>query len=116
MINLNEYDGVVIKVNSWIDPQYKRLYSDSIKRKPYFTILKKYNPNTNTTDYYLVMLDKINNKFVCDETNVSNSGTVKVPLDKFWDSLPINKYIQRTDIYIEFIEEDEHTIVYYLDI
>lgn len=116
MINLNEYDSVITKSQTWIDPALKRLYSNSITRKPYFTILKKYNPANNTNDYYLVLLDKINNKFVCDETYVNKTGTVKIPLDKFWDKIPLSNIYERTDILIELVEEDEHTIVYYLDI
>ena len=116
MINLNEYDNVVTKSKNWIDPEFKRLYSNNIKRKPYFTILKKYDRTNDTSDYYLVMLDKLNEKFVCDETYITKTGTVKIPLNRFWDKLPIATIHEKVDVLIDLVEEDEHTIVYYLDI
>lgn len=116
MINLNEYDGLIAKSRSWIDPTYKRLYSEELERKPYFTILTKYNPVENITNYYIVMLDKLNDKYLCDETSVSKTGVVKVPLDKFWNKLPMSNIKTKTEVLVDLVDKDEHTIVYYLDI
>ena len=115
MINLNKYDDVIQIKHNWISHKYVRLYSSVIKFKSYFTILKRYNSELKCNDYYLLLSDKpiINKVYknvICGKNNI-----LKFDLHMFWNKLPIPKE-EDTEIDIELVEEDNDSVVYYINI
>jgi len=116
MINLNEYDNINDNHVNWVDPRFHTLYSTEIKRKSFFTIVKRYDNVNKNTDYYLVMFDTPNKRYEIGTTYRTASGLVKIPLTKFWNKLPFSNMKSITDIVIELKDEDDESIVYYLDI
>lgn len=116
MINLNEYDSVATVHDTWIDANYRCLYSYNIKYKNFFTILKKYNKINRTYDYYLIFFDNPPDNIVFNKINIRKNGLLKCSLIKFWNSIPITNIQTRQDIIVELKEETDDSIVYYLDI
>ena len=61
-MNLAAYDKIDNKVDkskTWIDYKNKRIVSKQIKYRAYYAFGKRYNPNTNKEEFYLITSDSI---------------------------------------------------------
>ena len=59
-MNLAAYDTVCNKVDktkTWIDNKHPILISREIAKRPYYAFVKRFEPDLNETQYYLVLLD-----------------------------------------------------------
>ncbi len=115
MINLNVYDNAIEQEKTWIDPQYKRLYSYEIEYKPFYTILTRYNPIDKQTYYYIVMLNDVLPDRVCKSVMRTKSGACKINLSDIWNKLKIVGN-EQFNISISKEDEDSDSIIYKLDI
>lgn len=115
MINLSAYDNVKIEHDTWIDSKYKRFYSKSIPYRPFFTILKRFNPDLNRTEFYLVLMDEHIDGRVCKPVARSPKGFIKINLGIFWDSLGVGN-IGVAEIEYSTVEVADNAIIYYIDI
>lgn len=115
MINFNLYDDAVSNLKTWIDPQYKRLYSYAITYKPFYTVLTKYNKVDKQTYFYIALLDDVIPNKVCKSVMRTKSGACKIDLTPIWNKL---KIISNETISINISKEDEdnNVIIYKLDI
>lgn len=116
-MNLSAYDAVENDVfaDTWINPTYKKLYSRKIEYHPYYAFLKKYNKNTKSNDYYIVMLNNTNSHVQCRSV-VINNKVIKLDLSPIWFTSSLCNLKQRTTISIEEVERNKDGVIYYLDV
>ena len=116
-MNLNIYETLDIdRTKTWVDPNYKKLYSKEIKHYAMFTILKRYNPKENCYEFFLVLSDKGDDEHIWDAITLTRSGIVKVNLTNYWKLLPFSNQRKEFNVVIEKVEEDDDGVIYYLDI
>ena len=61
-MNLAAYDKVdnkIDKTKTWLDHNNKRIVSKQIKYRTYYAFGKRYNPNTDKEEFYLITSDNI---------------------------------------------------------
>ena len=114
-INLNEYDDTTTIDKTWIDPNYKRLYSYEITYKPFYTILSKYNPIDKETYFYIVVTDDVIPNKMCKAVMRTKSNACKIDLLTIWDRLRIIGN-EKFAVSITKEDEDEHMIIYKLNL
>lgn len=112
---LTAYDKAAPIKESWINGSNKRLYSNEIEMKKYFTVLKKFDTELKKTLFYLCLADKPddNTKW---ETSIIERGFIKLKLHKFWDVLfPSNVVLdsKTKTILIEDDRESDNSVVIY---
>lgn len=116
MTILSTYDAVEQKhTRSYIDPCYKKLYSNEISYRKYYSFGKRYNAKFHKDDYYLILsndtTDDRNWHSVTQRKNMYN-----FTLSPIWSDSSLQYLKETTDIYIRKEDEDEESVVYYLDI
>ena len=60
MINLSAYDSITNKIDktkTWINVEKHLLISREIKFHKYYTLAKRFNPELNNYDYFIILLD-----------------------------------------------------------
>lgn len=118
MINLNAYDNVIDKIDktkTWIDVRKKLLLSREIKYRKYHSLLKRYDNKTNTTSYYLAMLDHLSETHTCKLTSKDNYGRVKIRLSEIWKDTYLAGLDKDCNICIKLIESEDDGEVYSFD-
>ena len=116
-MNLDLYERIDInRLKTWVNCVRKKLYSKEIERYAMFTILKRYNPKENCTDYFLVLSNSGDNTHKWDCITLTKSGIVKINLANYWHLLPFAGKKGEFNVIVEKLEEDEDGIIYYLDI
>ena len=115
-MNLSAYD-IMIDINyrkSWIDPQFKKLYSYELPKHKYYTFLTKYNTETSSEDLYIVLYDEeneiIKNYQTEEKYNVSKYKLIDVW--KYFDSI----ISETCNINLTFEETQEDCVIYKFDI
>ena len=86
-MNLNDFEIVKAKINkrkTWIDCNKKILYSREIKKRQYYSILKKYNPTTNNTDFYIMTFDDIHYDIEYKPLIQDTYKRIKVYINDIW--------------------------------
>ena len=85
-INLNEFDKVDEKVDKNKTQLYvagKCLISNEVPKYKYYNLYKKYNPETNLTNYYIVFSkENINNDLKI--SHIDDYGRVKIPISTIY--------------------------------
>lgn len=117
-MNLNAYDIVEEKsMGTYVDPEYKRLYSDSIKFRHYYYFFEKYNPQTRSKDYYIYLSNGDIDNAVKHSTSLTKSNEVRIDLKPIWNkNITLRLIDSITKINIELIAEDDDGVMYYIDI
>lgn len=118
-MNLSAYD-IIKGINhngTWIDPQYKKLYSREIRIRKYYAFSKTYNPETDEYTICLILADynplpddsnaftKLNDRF----------KPLKVSLVKVWNDI-FHKIECKQNINLIHIQKEDDCDVYQLDI
>ena len=84
-MNLAAYDKVdnkIDKTKTWLDHNNKRIVSKQIKYRTYYAFGKRYNPNTDKEEFYLITSDNIvfdrniYHHFQCVETSLCISFAI----------------------------------------
>lgn len=118
-MNLNAYDNVkekIDKTKTWIDVKHKCLISKEIKYRKYICLLKRYNPETCSNNYYIALLDNpIENKN-CYYTNKDDYGRIKYKLSSIWYETCLSHIERNCNICINLVERDSDGEVYLIDI
>lgn len=109
---LNCYDDVE-ESKTYIDPSKKKLYSKEIEYKPFYKLVTRYDKSRDKKDFYIAMFDEI--KENCNAT-FHSSNIVKIKLNSIWKELNIDSTKDKQYVFVEEVERDDNTIVYYLDI
>lgn len=118
-MNLNAYDNVIEKIDktrTWVDVSKKLLFSREIKYRPYVCLLKRYIPRTNTTSYYIALLDNppVDRKY--RHTIVDDYGRVKIKISDIWNETGLAQLVDNCNIMCDFVESDKDGEIYFLDI
>jgi len=115
MINLNVYDEIKHKIDknkTWLDVKYKRLMSREISFRTYYSIGKRYNPATNNTSYYIIILDdKPENRNV-SYLKKDDYGRVKIPVKSIWKECNFDKYNCDTQVELNLVDYADNADVY----
>lgn len=112
-MNLNAYDKVLFENLNWIDPKYKRFYSKTIPKRNFFTILKRYNGQSN--DWYLLLSDVTIEGYVWEPVKV-NKNYQKYDLYRYWETMGLDALTSVTEVNVKKEEENDEYLIYYLDI
>ena len=115
-MNLSAYD-IMIDINyrkSWVDPQFKKLYSYELPKHKYYTFLTKYNKDNSSEELYIVLYDEeqelIKNYQTEEKYNISKYKLIDVW--KYFDNNISNK--QNVTLSLEETQDD--CVIYKFDI
>lgn len=118
-MNLNAYDNVIEKVDktkTWVDIKSKTLFSKELKYRPYISLLKRYDVKTNSSSYYIALLDKppINRKY--KTTFVDEYGRIKFNMSSIWKETYLKRLESNCNICLDLIEREVDGDIYLLDV
>ena len=69
LIAYDKIDNKIDKTKTWLDHNNKRIVSKQIKYRTYYAFGKRYNPNTDKEEFYLIILDRPCYKTIRDNYN-----------------------------------------------
>lgn len=119
MINLNAYDSITNKIDktkTWINVEKHLLISREIKFRKYYTLAKRFNPNTNNYEYFIILLDDKDNSRTYYNTKLDDYGRVKIRLNELYNNSDLKYLEQDCNINIKLIEHEVSANIYQLDI
>lgn len=116
-INLNEFDKVDEKVDkskTWLYVAGKCLISKELPKYDYYNLYKKYDPELNTVNYYIVFCkENINNELKI--THIDDYGRIKIPISSIYKESGLYKEKKDCNISLKEINKDEDSVVYLID-
>ena len=116
-INLNEFDKVDEKVDkskTWLYVKGKCLISNEVQKYKYYNLYKKFNPETNLTNYYII-LSNINVNNQLKNVHIDDYGRVKIPISIIYIESGLYKEEKDCNINLKEVNKDEDSIVYLID-
>ena len=118
-MNLSAYDKITEKIDkskSWIHIKSKRLITREIKYRPYYTIMKRYEPTYGIYEYYIVISDTINNDYKFSKVFVDEYARIKISLLSIWKDLGLDKLNKNINVNIIIDNTQDDCEIYKLDI
>ena len=118
-MNLSAYDNVepiLNKQKTWVCPVHKILYSREIAKRKYALLSKRFNPKTNDTNFYLIMLDDYPIDRKVSRSYVDSFGRLKINIAAIWTETSLRRIKTKSNINIEHTEHTDDGDIYYLDI
>ena len=118
-MNINAYDNVEPTLNkqkTWVCPVHHILYSREIAKRRYALLTKRFNPKTNDTYYYIIMLDDYPVDRKVSKSYVDSFGRLKINISAIWNETSLRYIKTKSNINIEHIEHTDDGDIYYLDI
>ena len=119
MINLNAYDSITNKIDktkTWINVEKHLLISREIKFHKYYTLAKRFNPELNNYEYFIILLDDKDNSRTYYNTKLDDYGRVKIRLNELYNDSDLKYLEQDCNINIKLIEHEISADIYQLDI
>ena len=117
-MNLSAYDTISNKLNkrkTWLDNNKQVIISREVNKRPYYTFVKRYEPELNTNVFFLVLLDDKTPNSQCYITHQDDYGRLKFNVSPIWKELPFTEYIGQ-NIPLEYIEHTDDGDIYKIDI
>ena len=118
-MNINAYDNVEPTLNkqkTWVCPVHHILYSREIAKRRYALLSKRFNPKTNDTNYYIIMLDYYPVDRKVSKSYVDSFGRLKINISAIWNETSLRYIKTKSNINIEHTEHTDDGDIYYLDI
>ena len=117
-MNLFAYDNIKENKSSstWIDLSRNVLISKDIKFKPYHVLLKKYNPEEGTTNYFIGMFNNPPEGSKYFKTIVDDYGRVKIYINTIIKDFGFSNDRKKIDVEIELIEDSEDESLYFISV
>lgn len=118
-MNLNAYDNVkeeIDKTKTWINIKKKVLLSREINIKPYNCLIKRYNPDSASTSYFIAMLNNPPADRKCKSTTIDDYGRLKVSLASIWKDTYLAQLESDCNIVVNLAESDDDGDIYLLDV
>lgn len=118
-MNLNAYDDVNEKINktkTWINVRKKLLITRELSNRPYNCILKRYDAKSNSTYYFIAMLDNPPLDRQYKFTKKDDYGRIKISLASIWKETYLTNIVDDCNIMINLVEHDDDGDVYLLDV
>lgn len=114
-MNLSAYD-IMTDINykkSWIDPQFKKLYSYELPKYKYYSFLTKFNKDDNIEDLYIVLYDD-EQEFIKNYQTEEKYNVTKYKLNDIWKYF-INTVLNKRNVNLILEEKQEDCIIYKFD-
>jgi len=118
-MNLSAYDNVKNKTNkfkTWLDSNKQLLLSRSIKYRPYYTFVKRFEPTLKTTVYFIVLLDCIPQNTVYFRTKKDDYGRLKFNVKTIFYESGLSEIQNDSNVDIIHIEHDSDGDIYKINI
>lgn len=116
-MNLHAYDNVnPVFTTHWIVPENKKLYSYVVPYYKYYTFLKRYNKNNNTTDYYIAFSNCEDIEHHWYKTYLTNSKALKIDLSSIWNNSIFQSITHRRAINLVKDAVFEDGVVYQIEL
>lgn len=118
-MNLSAYDVIHPKIDkqkTWIDIRKHQLLSREINYRRYVTISKRYDKETKSYDYFIVLLDDYPQDRSYSRTKKDDYGRIKISLNSIWKESSLNYYDADTNISIELEEQADDGDIYRLSL
>ena len=118
-MNLNAYDNVNDKVDknkSWINIKKKQLLSREINKRKYSTLIKRYDPQTNTNYYYVAITDTPPKDKDFKLLKIDDYGRVKINLSSIWNKTYLEQLESDCNIMIENVDCGDDYDIYLIDV
>ena len=118
MINLNAYEipQKLDKTKTWINVNKQQLLSREIKFRKYYIITSIYDVIEDKNKTYLILLDNNHQFYNFNITKTDDYGRIKINLAEHYAVLNLDKYDKNVNISITYIEGDNESDVYLLEI
>lgn len=116
---LNDFETVKAKINkrkTWIDCNKKVLYSREIKKRQYYAILKKYNPTTNNTDFYIMTCDDIQYDIECKTLIQDNYKRIKIYINDIWLEANLHVFVGLCSVFVTPLEHTPEHDLYLINL
>lgn len=116
-LNINAYDKIEVNYNnkSWINPIYKKLYSNEIEFRNYYAFLERYNNQINAYDYFVILSD-VQFDDINWHSTVKRKNNITLSLQSIWNKANLNRIHQKEFISLSKVDSDKDSIVYYINI
>lgn len=117
-MNLNSYDIVnpSFEKGTWINPDYKRLYSTEISYAPKCIFLSRYDKETNNYIYYIGMCKTPQVNALNVNVEKDKNNRIKIYLDSIWNKSDLRNITKTSFISVDLIEKDDDMEIYRLNI
>lgn len=116
-MNLSAYD-VIKQINylkTWVDPRYKRLYSRELPDYKFYSFAKKYNPDNNVTDFYIILHNNIDTDLIIHPVIIDKRVT-KLYLKDIWNESPLRTITNIENIKLDIDDNtQDDCIIYKID-
>lgn len=118
MINLNAYEipQKLDKTKTWININKQQLLSREIKFRKYYIITTKFDVVENICKIYLIVSDNNDIFYNFNLTKTDDYGRIKINLAEHYAVLNLDKYNKNVNISVKYIEGDNESDVYLLEI
>lgn len=118
-MNLNAYDNVIEKIDktkTWINIRKKQLISREIRIRKYVSIVKRYDVKTNSTLYFIAILDNPPENHIYNKLKVDDYGRAKINIFSIWNETYLSSLDNDCNINISLTESDDNGDIYLLDV
>lgn len=117
MINLFEYDVAKDQKdsNTVVIKNRKSITSREITYRPYYILLKKFNPNTSTNQYFIAMLDEPDGIRKCSKTILDDYGRVRLYLNGQFNDIIHSSIIDDKYLKITKVESADNADIYLIE-
>lgn len=117
-MNFSAYDIVNnnFTEGTWVNPNFKRLYSTKITPRRFCILLKKYSPNENAYNYYIALTDEKKDNVKATLVVYTKHKQIKLDIRDIWDCSSLKYIHEKSYINIELVEKSDNGEIYKLDI
>lgn len=118
-MNLAAYDTVKHKTDksgTWIDSKRHILLSREIVNRKYYTFVKKFDPKTNVTIYFIVLLDYKPNDKITFKTRKDDYGRLKFNVESIFYESGLYKLEDRVNVDITRVEHNDDGDIYQINV
>ena len=118
-MNLSAYDKVNNKIDkskTWIDKRKGILISREIKRRHYYTYVKRYNSELGINEYFLVLLDDNPGDRKVYTTKQDDYGRLKFNISSIAKDSGLINFDNNTNITLLPVEHTDDGDIYKIDI
>ena len=118
-MNLAAYDIVKHKINkngTWLDSNKKLLLSREIVNRKYYTFVKRFDPTTNVTTYFIVLLDYKPNDAITFKTRKDDYGRLKINVGSIFYESGLSVLKDGSNINIIHTEHNDDGDIYQINV
>lgn len=114
-MNLSAYDEVdrkLDKTKTWYSPTMHALISREIKYRPYYTLVKRYKPETRTYDYFIAVFDEKSSTGSPKRVHKDNYGRCFMNIEKITRFIGLINVTEPVNVHIKEVDKTDDGEVY----